>query len=776
MLATFTVINNSDAGTGSLRQAVLDANAANGADDIVFDIPGVNPNIILDTGELLIDDELIITGLNGPAGLNGAVTVNVSNTAAVPSRIFFIDATDVTITDLSIGNGMAVADGVDPDTGLGGAIFSDGANLTIVDSLINNSDADDGGGAIYTRQGTLTIQGSEITGNEALDGGAVVTAFTNTTVERSTFSFNTASRNGGGVFVQAGGFGSQFRIDQSEFIGNVAQDNGGGVFNNATFAITNSTFYDNDGDLGGGVYNNGTLEINNSTLTANKARVGGGAFNNLLMTVTNSTLTQNEANDSTTETGHGGGISTADNQVTYLFNSIVAGNLNNGFANDIDFESPAEDVNTESNNNLIGDADSAGGLIDGTNGNIVGDAGLGTLDTDLVISPILFGNGGATRTHQIVRGGLAHNAGDNNRAAFAGLDSIPDREAGDAALDFDQRGGDPFRRIFGGVVDIGAFEQQPLLVDNNGTENDGDFRDTQFSLVEAIAVANASPGPDEIAFDIDSGSLTIDILDQLLIETDIAIDGTNFGDQGGYITLDGLNDGRIFWVNNTDFGLSNITLTNGWANGVDEDTVDNTGASLDLAGGGILNQGGTVTLERTGLVGNRADSSGAALYNTDDGVAHVINSTVSNNISTQLGGGIANVRANMTVVNSTITGNSTSLSGGGIYTSIGNTAETYLFNSIIAGNSTSGIAEDLRGDSVQSVSANNLIGSSSAAGGLAHNVNGNIVGNAGLGNLDINSVLETTLEDNAGPHITHALIEGSPALDAGDNNLCCSGR
>ncbi len=34
--ATFTVVNANDSGAGSLRQAILDANAAGGADDIAF--------------------------------------------------------------------------------------------------------------------------------------------------------------------------------------------------------------------------------------------------------------------------------------------------------------------------------------------------------------------------------------------------------------------------------------------------------------------------------------------------------------------------------------------------------------------------------------------------------------------------------------------------------------------------------------------------------------------------------------------------------------------
>jgi hypothetical protein len=38
--ATFSVTNTNDSGAGSLRQAILDANANPGLDTIAFDIPG----------------------------------------------------------------------------------------------------------------------------------------------------------------------------------------------------------------------------------------------------------------------------------------------------------------------------------------------------------------------------------------------------------------------------------------------------------------------------------------------------------------------------------------------------------------------------------------------------------------------------------------------------------------------------------------------------------------------------------------------------------------
>src|SRR5690606_15566249 len=47
--------------------------------------------------------------------------------------------------------------------------------------------------------------------------------------------------------------------------------------------------------------------------------------------------------------------------------------------------------------------------------------------------------------------------------------------------------------------------------------------------------------------------------------------------------------------------------------------------------------------------------------------------------------------------------------------------------------------------------------------------NGNIVGDAGVETIDITTILDTTLADNGGPTLTHALVAGSLAIDAGDD-------
>ena len=78
--ATFTVLNANDSGSGSLRQAILDANSNSGPDTINFQISGVGPfTINLLSALPSITDPVVIDGTtqSGYAGaprveLNGA--------------------------------------------------------------------------------------------------------------------------------------------------------------------------------------------------------------------------------------------------------------------------------------------------------------------------------------------------------------------------------------------------------------------------------------------------------------------------------------------------------------------------------------------------------------------------------------------------------------------------------------------------------------------------------------------------------------------------------
>src|SRR5262245_65362479 len=63
LLSTFTVTNTDDAGPGSFRQAILDANGNTGSDTIAFNIGGGGPQTIRPTSPLpTISDGAEING------------------------------------------------------------------------------------------------------------------------------------------------------------------------------------------------------------------------------------------------------------------------------------------------------------------------------------------------------------------------------------------------------------------------------------------------------------------------------------------------------------------------------------------------------------------------------------------------------------------------------------------------------------------------------------------------------------------------------------------
>lgn len=82
MLAVFTVTNTADSGAGSLRQAILDANAAAGADNIDFAIPGAGVHTISPLSALPnITDPVTIDGYTQPgSSVNTAAFGSALNT------------------------------------------------------------------------------------------------------------------------------------------------------------------------------------------------------------------------------------------------------------------------------------------------------------------------------------------------------------------------------------------------------------------------------------------------------------------------------------------------------------------------------------------------------------------------------------------------------------------------------------------------------------------------------------------------------------------------
>ena len=183
-------------------------------------------------------------------------------------------------------------------------------------------------------------------------------------------------------------------------------------------------------------------------------------------------------------------------------------------------------------------------------------------------------------------------------------------------------------------------------------------------------------------------------------------------------------------------------------------------------GGGVSNFGGRFTITGSTLSNNTAANRGGGIFNTVSdnfgrlsGTVTLTNSTVSRNSADQ-GGGIENSdrlgNATVAVLSSTIAFNSARDAGGGIRQEDGleNPNPVRLSNTLVAKNqATSG--PDMR--AVDGAFARfSLIGDGSGSG--LTNANGNQVG--------VNDPRLGTLADNGGPTRTHALLAGSPAINA----------
>jgi hypothetical protein len=208
-----------------------------------------------------------------------------------------------------------------------------------------------------------------------------------------------------------------------------------------------------------------------------------------------------------------------------------------------------------------------------------------------------------------------------------------------------------------------------------------------------------------------------------------------------------------------------------------------SGNSAYIGGGGIYSDGMLSIIDST-IAGNLAYNGGGIAT----GYGHpltISNSTISGNAATGAygrGGGIANSYELLTISNSTISGNAATGaygSGGGIATDYGGSLA--ISNSTIAGNSSIGQGGGVFNYPGYIFNARNTIigenmaptgpdifGSLTASG---YNLIGNTEGGSGFDPTDLLNVdaLLGPLQDNGGPTQTMALLDGSPAIDAGDN-------
>src|SRR5262249_3018772 len=153
------VTSAADSGTGTLRDAITQANASAGADTITFDTSGVfatPQTITLESALPTITDTLTITG-------TGTAKLTVQrDPAAANFRVLDSTAQDITLSGFTVTNGVA-------DTGIGGGLRSSG-NVSLDHMVFTGNQAtgttgfdQGGGGAIGISVGSGLLKVVEST-------------------------------------------------------------------------------------------------------------------------------------------------------------------------------------------------------------------------------------------------------------------------------------------------------------------------------------------------------------------------------------------------------------------------------------------------------------------------------------------------------------------------------------------------------------------------------------------------------------------------------------
>jgi hypothetical protein len=296
--AEFVVSTTSESGTGSLRDAIVAANASVGGDTITFSIPG---------GSLIV--------LNTPCIVSspGRITISAENrdepievSAFGSGRIFVVSAgAELELIDLVLSEGFAPSgsggtEGASPIDGTdgegGGAIFSQGSAI-LRRCTVQQSFAGSGGAG-----GNKTGAGAGTSGNGAMggSGGAIASLGLGASLyaEDCLFRQNNAGNGGAAGSITAGAVGtpgtggtggsggaifaedSPVELVRCQFESNRSGGGGtGGPNENAATGGPGGS----GGDGGGLALRNGAIRLTDCTFRSNIASnggTGGDAFSN----------------------------------------------------------------------------------------------------------------------------------------------------------------------------------------------------------------------------------------------------------------------------------------------------------------------------------------------------------------------------------------------------------------------------------------------------------------------------------------------------------------
>ncbi|HEV7894110.1 MAG TPA: choice-of-anchor Q domain-containing protein [Pyrinomonadaceae bacterium] len=301
---------------------------------------------------------------------------------------------------------------------------------------------------------------------------------------------------------------------------------------------------------------------------------------------------------------------------------------------------------------------------------------------------------------------------------------------------------------------------RPAAVTNTNDGGAGSLRQA-IASASGDGIINFAPGV--------TGTITL-TSGPLLVGRDVSI----IGPGADVLTISGNNADRVFDINTGKIvRLTDLSVANGRRTG-----------SNDM-GGGILNDG-MLTLVRCTVSNNHNITNGKGGGIANNATLVILDSAIANNNAAE-GGGIYSP-GTLIINNSTISGNNAPNTGGGIKSTNGSpaviTSSTIAFNTSLPTGNAGGVTSDFGQLTLRStIVAKNMASSGPDIDGSAISQGFNLVGNdaglsmgrvagdrIGTSSSPIDPLLGP-LQNNGGRTQTHALLGGSPAIDAGDDSV-----
>ncbi len=582
-----TQVNTTADGVGSglgqlsLRQAVNLANAQPAGDTISFDaaVFASSPKTItLTSGPLSLTDKAITT-ISGPGA--GLLTVS----GAGKSQVFDIAGGSATLSGLTVSGGNAQN---------GGGLENDNGTLTLSNVIVSGNTATGNGGGVYTLSGgSTTLDGVTVSGNTAAIGGGVAVASGATgTLTNATIAGNTATSAGGGLADSSGTL-TMFNVT-------VSNNQGGGLMVSGSFAnasLQNTIVAGNaGGDVSGG-FTNATNLIGGNPLLAPLGNYGGQT----------PTMPLLPGSPAIAAGSKGFGVPTSDQRGLPRASSdpIDIGAFQSQGFNIVPVKgsTPQSTDVTDAFANPLAVTVTAKNAVEPVNGGVVnftlssGTGASATLSAGTAV--IAAGQAEVTATANSTPGNYTVSAS----AAGAGTTSF--------ALSNTEK---PSLRITTLSDVVNPF-------------------DNLTSLREAVAYANAHPGPDTIVFDptaLGKRPRTIRLIGGPLVLTDPATT-TIIGPGARKLTIQGKGKSLIFDIEGGSLALSGVTIISGNAGKGTAGALRNDGGKLRLkhvtirgnralVAGGLFNNGRTA-LSGVTIKNNRA-LSGGNVFNTTRATLH----------------------------------------------------------------------------------------------------------------------------------------------------------